>query len=181
MTQQSETDSQLMARLCQGDDSALDLLIHRHRAAAEQYARVLLQDAGAAEEAVMDAFARVYLLRERYQPAFAFQIWLRVLVRSRCLDQLRRRARQPIPVDDPVPQGLAASPEALALQKEERLRLWEMLEELSEVDQRLLLGYAMEGRSYRELADALHLSLPQVRVRLHRIRKRLRRKEDAAE
>ena len=36
MTQQSETDSQLMARLCQGDDSALDLLIHRHRAAAEQ-------------------------------------------------------------------------------------------------------------------------------------------------
>ena len=66
MTQQSETDSQLMARLCQGDDSALDLLIHRHRAAAEQYARVLLQDAGAAEEAVMDAFARVYLLRERY-------------------------------------------------------------------------------------------------------------------
>ena len=39
----------------------------------------------------------------------------------------------------------------------------------------------MEGRSYRELADALHLSLPQVRVRLHRIRKRLRRKEDAAE
>lgn len=69
MTQQSETDSQLMARLCQGDDSALDLLIHRHRAAAEQYARVLLQDAGAAEEAVMDAFARVYLLRERFQPA----------------------------------------------------------------------------------------------------------------
>ena len=131
MTQQSETDSQLMARLCQGDDSALDLLIQRHRAAAEQYARVLLQDAGAAEEAVMDAFARVYLLRERYQPAFAFQTWLRVLVRSRCLDQLRRRARQPIPVDDPVPQGLAASPEALALQKEERLRLWEMLEELS--------------------------------------------------
>lgn len=129
----------------------------------------------------MDAFARVYLLRERFQPAFAFQTWLRVLVRSRCLDQLRRRARQPIPVDDPVPQGLAASPEALALQKEERLRLWEMLEELSEVDQRLLLGYAMEGRSYRELADALHLSLPQVRVRLHRIRKRLRRKEDAAE
>lgn len=75
MTQQSETDSQLMARLCQGDDSALDLLIHRHRAAAEQYARVLLQDAGAAEEAVMDAFARVYLLRERYHPPFAFQTW----------------------------------------------------------------------------------------------------------
>lgn len=181
MVQPSETDSQLMARLCEGDDSALELLIQRHRTAAEQYARSLLQDAGEAEEAVMDAFARVYLLRERYQPAFAFQTWLRVLVRSRCLDQLRRRARQPIPLDAPVPQGLAASPEALALQKEDRLRLWKLLDELSDVDQRLLLGYALEGRSYRELAEALHLSLPQVRVRLHRIRKRLRRKEDAEE
>ena len=174
MTQRSETDSQLMARLCQGDDSALELLIARHRAAAEQYARSLLGDAGEAEEAVMDAFVRVYLLRERYQPAFAFRTWLRVLVRSRCLDLLRRRARRPVPVDGPFAEGLAASPEALALQREERLRLWRRLEELSEADQRLLLGYAVEGRSYRELARALHLSLPQVRVRLYRIRKRLR-------
>lgn len=181
MTKRPETDNQLMARLCQGDDSALDLLIARHRAGAEQYARILLRDAGEAEDAVMDAFARVYLLRDRYQPAFSFQTWLRVLVRSRCLDLLRRRARQPIPMDALNPQGLAASPEALALQKEERLRLWRNMEALDEADQRLLLGYALEGRSYRELAQALHLSLPQVRVRLHRIRKRLRRKEDAAE
>lgn len=181
MTQQNESDSQLMARLCQGDDSALDQLIARHRGSAEQYARALVRDAGEAEDAVMDAFARVYLLRERYQPAFSFQAWLRVLVRSRCLDLLRRRARRPVPMDELPPGGLAESPEALALQREERLRIWRLLEELSDADQRLLLGYAVHGRSYRELAQALHLSLPQVRVRLHRIRRRLRRKEDTAE
>ena len=57
------------------------------------------------------------------------------------------------------------------------MQLWNELRRLTPTDQALLTGYALEGRSYRELAQAQGLSLPQVKIRLHRIRNRLRSKE----
>ena len=171
-------DGALMARLCQGDEGALEALICRHRPGALALARRMLGDEDEAEEAVLDAFARAYLLRERYRPEFAFASWLNVLVRSLCLDRLRRRARRPVPLPWVDARACAPSPEAIALAREERLQLWRALDSLSEPEKQLLLGYALEGRSYQELAQAHRLTLSQVRLRLHRIRKRLRRKEE---
>ncbi|MBE5803238.1 MAG: sigma-70 family RNA polymerase sigma factor [Clostridiales bacterium] len=166
-------DNQLMARLAAGETAALEELILRHRGAALQQARSILKDHALAEDMVQEAFARVYLLRHKYRPDFAFTTYLRVLVRNLCIDQLRRR-KMPDDVSPPAP---ADSAEAAYWQKERRSRLWNELRALDQTDQALLTGYALEGRSYRELAQATGLSLPTVKIRLHRIRKRLRDKE----
>ena len=50
--------------------------------------------------------------------------------------------------------------------------------ELDEKDRRLLLGFSLEGKSTRELAEETGMTDGQVRVRLHRIRKRLRKGDD---
>jgi len=167
-------DNQLMARLAAGDESALEELILRHREAALHQARSILNDHALAEDMVQEAFARVYLLRHKYRPDFAFTTYLRVLVRNLCLDQLRRRRR----TADIPPPGEADSAEAVYWQKERRLRLWNELRSLDETDRALLTGYALEGLSYRELAQATGLSQPTVKIRLHRIRKRLRKERD---
>ena len=121
----------------------------------------------------------MYLLRQSYQPTFAFRTYLAVLVRRLCIDQLRRRRRQAVPMSE-LPEGAEDSAESLFLKKEKRLRLWSMIAELNEVDRGLLEGFALDGLSYRELAARFHLTLPQVRIRLHRIRKKLndRRHDD---
>ena len=75
-------DNELMARLKMGDTDALALLIRRHRSWALARAEDMLHDGALAEDVVQEAFARVYLLRERYRPEFAFATWLGVLVRN---------------------------------------------------------------------------------------------------
>ena len=87
-------DNELMARLALGDTDALEKLIARHRAWAEAMACRLLHDPVEAQDVAQEAFARVYLLRQRYRPDFTFRTYLGVLVRSLCLDRLRRVRRR---------------------------------------------------------------------------------------
>ena len=170
-------DNELMARLKMGDTDALALLIRRHRAWALARAEDMLHDGALAEDVVQEAFARVYLLRERYRPEFAFATWLGVLVRNLCIDQLRRRRLAPMPVE-PLPEaGSEDSAEAVFLRKEARLALLNELASLGDTDRALLTGFALEGESYQALARRTGLTLGQVKIRLHRIRRRLRDKE----
>lgn len=169
-------DNALMARLALGDTEALTELIRRHRAWAEAQADSLLHDRALAEDMVQEAFTRVYLLRQSYQPTFAFRTWLSVLVRRLCIDQLRRSGHAPVLMDE-VPDGMAESAESLVLQKEKRLRLWALIASLSDTDRALLEGYALDGMSYRELARQHRMTTGQVKIRLHRIRKKLHDKE----
>ena len=170
-------DNELMARLKMGDTDALALLIRRHRSWARARAEDMLHDGALAEDVVQEAFARVYLLRERYRPEFAFATWLGVLVRNLCIDQLRRRRLAPMPVA-PLPEaGCEDSAEAVFLRKEARLALLNELASLGDTDRALLTGFALEGESYQALARRTGLTLGQVKIRLHRIRRRLRDKE----
>ena len=170
------TDHELMARLRAGDQDALAELMRRYRPAAVEEARRLLGDAALAEDMAQEAFARVYLARERYRSDFAFRPWLISIVRHLCVDQIRRSKRGPVPLD-PLPEKLTPSAESEYLAFERRMRLWDELAALSPLDAALLTGYALEGLSYRELADRHSLSVPQVKIRLHRVRNRLRAKE----
>ena len=170
-------DNELMARLKMGDTDALALLIRRHRSWALARAEDMLHDGALAEDVVQEAFARVYLLRERYRQEFAFATWLGVLVRNLCIDQLRRRRLAPMPVE-PLPEaGSEDSAEAVFLRKEARLALLNELASLGDTDRALLTGFALEGESYQALARRTGLTLGQVKIRLHRIRRRLRDKE----
>lgn len=171
-----QTDNELMARLKLGDVSALETLIDRHRAAAESFAMQMLHDPGLAEEMVMEAFARVYLARQQYRADYSFRTWLMALVRNLCIDQLRRMRRTPVPTDQ-LPELPAPSPESELLALEKRVRLWNELSSLSETDRALLTGFALDQLSYHELARKHGLTSSQVRIRLHRLRKRLREKE----
>ena len=170
-------DNELMARLKMGDTDALALLIRRHRSWALARAEDMLHDGALAEDVVQEAFARVYLLRESYRPEFAFATWLGVLVRNLCIDQLRRRRLAPMPVE-PLPEtGSEDSAEAVFLRKEARLALLNELASLGDTDRALLTGFALEGESYQALERRTGLTLGQVKIRLHRIRRRLRDKE----
>jgi len=173
-------DQQLMARLQQGDNDALEPLIARHRGPAEQYACSILHDAALAEDMVQEAFARVYLYRAAFRPEFTFRSWLLLMVRRLCIDQLRRRARAPV-ILDTLPDVPTASAEAACLARLHRLSLLDELTALGEPDRTLLIGFALEGSSYQSLARQTGLSSAQVRVRLHRLRRKLREKERDAE
>jgi RNA polymerase sigma-70 factor (ECF subfamily) len=66
-------------------------------------------------------------------------------------------------------------------EREFRLRVEEQLQELSNVERTVLVLYHQEERSYEQIAVALNMPIGTIRTHLHRGRKKLRERLQAAE
>ena len=176
-----ETDRELMERMKRGDNDALGMLILRWREKGEAYAYRMLRDRQLAEDAVLEAFARIHASRETCDTRYAFSTYLYVVIRRVCIDELRRLRRAPLLRADDMPEPFVDSAEAEYMARWERTGRMQRIAELNERDRRLLLEFALEGKSTRELARENGMTDGQVRIRLHRIRKRLKKEEGDAE
>ena len=74
-----------------------------------------------------------------------------------------------------MPDIPVESAEAEFIRNWERLNRIQLLAELDETDRKLLLSFSLEGKPTKQIAEELDLTDGQVRVRLHRIRKKLRK------
>ncbi|MBO4471136.1 MAG: sigma-70 family RNA polymerase sigma factor [Clostridia bacterium] len=173
-------DLELVVSLKEGDTEALEQLIGRWRSGAEAYACSLLHDPQAAEDAVQEAFSRIYAVRADIDEHRSFSAYLYTIVKRICIDELRRKKRYPalpgnLP-DPPVP-----SAEAEYINRWERLNRIHLLAELDETDRELLTAFSLEGKPTKQIAREMNLTDGQVRVRLHRIRKKMKKgmKDDA--
>ena len=170
-------DRDLAAQLKAGNADALEQLILRWRSGAEAYANSILHDPQAAEDAVQEAFSRIYALRNGLDESCSFSAYLFTIVRRICIDSLRKRKRLPERPGD-LPEPPVESAEAECIRNWERLNRIHLLAELDETDRSLLLAFSLEGKPTKQIAREMNLSDGQVRVRLHRIRGKLKKGMD---
>ena len=135
-------------------------------------ARYLLKDPAEAEDAVQEAFMKLWKHQQRVDPD-RIRPWLMKVTRNLCLDRLRRRHptqeweewQQPDDAHGP-------------LQDVQQHELGEWLKHsingLTEPYRSLVVLRDVQQHSYEEVANVLELSLPQVKVYLHRARRQLR-------
>src|SRR5690348_13836167 len=88
----NDPDAELVARAGAGDRAAAQTLIARHLPRMTMLARRMLGDPSEAEDAVQDAFMRLWTHAARWQPGAAkFETWLYRVTLNQCYDRLRRR------------------------------------------------------------------------------------------
>lgn len=134
-------------------------------------ARYLLKDASEAEDAVQEAFIKLWRHQddvdgERIRP------WLMKVTRNACLDRLRRRKPETELNEEQI--GAAGDPASGAQQSELGRWLTRAIEGLREPYRTLVVLRDIQQHSYEEVANATELTLTQVKVYLHRARKQLR-------
>ena len=167
-------EQELVRLLKAGSADAFEQVITRWRSKAESYACSLLHDSQAAEDAVQEAFSRLYAVRTDIDENRSFSAYLYTIVKRICIDELRRKKRYPaLPGDLPDPP--VPSAEAEYINRWERLNRIHLLAELDETDRELLTAFSLEGKPTKQIAREMNLTDGQVRVRLHRIRGRLRK------
>src|ERR687897_379314 len=102
MTDLGPGDDELIAAVARGDQPALLALYDRHGRMGYGLAYRILGDAGAAEEAVQDAYLRIWRRASTFDASRGgARSWLLTIVHHCAIDLLRRRAGAP-----PVVAGL---------------------------------------------------------------------------
>lgn len=144
-----------------------------------------LRDAADADEAVQDAFVKVFLHIEQYREELSFDVWfMRILVNA-CLDRLKSRTRQQrwiaAPLDDahderPVEQaaGTAPSTEHELLARERWGQVLKAVATLPDRQRMVFTLSHLDERTAAEISEATGMSPATVRVHLFRAIRKLR-------
>jgi RNA polymerase sigma-70 factor (ECF subfamily) len=156
------TDGDLLERWQGGEAAAFDALIARHQAPLLRYARALLPDRSAAEDAVQDAFLRLIqrpptLPPEARADATAqralLSAWLHKVARNCCMDQTRgetrRRAREH---ERALPEPHSGGVEQVEA-RDTRAAVERGLARLGSDQREVLVLRLLGDKSYREIAD----------------------------
>ncbi len=173
-------DQELMARVRDGDPAAFEALVAAYWPVAERVARGIVGDAQLAQDVAQEVFADLYVQRGRYQPRYSVHAYVAAIARHKGIDLLRRRGKPAaaLAADQAEPPG-PRTPEDAFIARMFRGALYAAVEALPARQRRMLVAFALEGRSYREIAAELGISVAQVKVTLFRVRRRLRQiKED---
>jgi RNA polymerase sigma-70 factor (ECF subfamily) len=189
-----DEESRLIARVKAGDHEAFDALFQRHFPTLYRQAVRLVGAEAEAEEVVQEVFLTIYEKAQTFRREVAFATWLYRITMNAALSKLRRRKRaEELPLDDYVPRfredghHLVRPVVDWSDELEERLAKEEMspllqaaLEQLQPVERAVIMLSDVEGLSDREIGTALGLTVPAVKVRLHRSRLVLRGKVAAS-
>lgn len=178
MTSLPPTDVEVLALAAQGDASARRELVRRHRGAVYRLLRRLAKDDAQAEDLLQETFLTALQHLSAWRGEGTPRGWLFAIARSRVLMARRGGAGRTESTEDTKLEalGLAAGwgtpldPETLAARLEAHAVLEQALQALDDEAREVVTLRDLEGLSGEETAQALGLSLPAMKSRLHRAR-----------
>jgi RNA polymerase sigma-70 factor (ECF subfamily) len=171
----------LLARAQGGDHDAFAALVADARPRALAVAVKVLRNPDDAEDAVQDAFLKVWRYLGRFEGRSSFSTWIHRIVMNASLDLLRRQSCRPEayaeaeeagehrplePVHDETPEHTLAEAQTGALVRS-------ALATLSPSHQQAITLREFEDRSYEEIAAVSRIPIGTVMSRLHHARRKL--------
>jgi RNA polymerase sigma-70 factor (ECF subfamily) len=175
------TDEALLARFAAGQQEALDELFRRYRLLAYRVAFRLLGNEADALDAVQEGFVKALTHLSSFQGRSTFKTWLLRVVSNASLDLGRQRGRREFlsldsgDSDDDRPQPSCLTDPATGLERADlRTLLDQALASLPDAQRRTFILHVDGELSYREVSDALGISIGTVMSRLHYARQKLR-------
>ncbi len=173
MPQSQQSDEALFRQIQTGKRDAFAALVERYQRRAFAVALRLLGRRQDAEDAVQQAFLRLYEARAQYQPRWRVSTWFYRILTNTCVDELRHR-RPMLELqekDEPLVRGPDHS-----LELAERDRLLHAALATVPMEARIVLTlYYADGRSYQEIGTIRGISVNTVKTHLRRGRLALRR------
>lgn len=178
----NETDKEIIQQVMSGNARAFGRLVDRHKAKAMALALRILRNQEDAEEALQDAFVRMYKALSAFEWKSSFSTWLYRIVYNTCITALGKRSgihEQEIDADEDY--AMPGELESNELQPDVRLESDEFEKlVLHEID-KLPVAYAstftlfaVQEMSYEEIVDVLGVPLGTVKARIFRARMLMR-------
>ena len=180
------SDEQLIRAAVKGDKPAFSALIHRYEDTVYRFSYKVCRDRDKAEATLQDTFINVYRKLDSFDGKSKFSTWLYSIVTNNCLMGHRRTEAEDrlASLDDPAMNndGTFArqmarwdeTPAQLLIRKELRTLLDTSILKLP-MDYRVVFVLReLEGKSAKETAAILGISMEAVKSRLRRARAFLR-------
>lgn len=176
-----QSDAELVGEIKSGSSRAMEEVVRRYSNKVYNLAYHLTRDSAAAEEIMQDVFLTVIAKIGTLTNVEYFSTWLYRVTTNAAYGFLRKEKKfsEQTPVED-LDQEVQTSydwsdlPDDVLLSEESKELLRKSIDTLPEAMRTVVIMKDMEGLKNEEIAEALNISVPAVKSRLHRGRLILR-------
>lgn len=170
----ADAEQELLAKVQGGDVAAFEELTRLHIRSVLRYASAVTTARSDVEDVAQEVFLTAWRRRAGFTPERSMLPWLLVTTRNFAFAANRRRAREAAESLDAVPPLQAwMQGQAQRDATDELAEMRDLIEGLSETDQKLVELCFGQGKSFDDASSDLGLSPPAARKRIQRIRQRL--------
>jgi RNA polymerase sigma-70 factor (ECF subfamily) len=170
-----EDESALLLRACEGDGVAFEEVVRRYQRRVYAVAMRIVRRHDVADDVTQDTFLRAHRALASFDRSRPFGPWICRIAANLAVNHVR----SPEAREEALPEGHAETPSERAgplegvLDREAREQLLGAMASLSAEQRAVFVLRAVEGLSYKEIAEALEISTGTVMSRLFRARERL--------
>lgn len=169
------SDIEIINRCLAGDVNSFEILIERYKKIIYNTAFRMMGSREEAEDVSQEAFIRIYNSLAKYNPEYKFTTWALKVTTNLCLDNLRKRKGETVPIDE----GFELSdgrdtPEEEYIRKENQRLVQNAINKLPGKYKEFLVLFHQRNLSYQEIMDITGESLTIVKNRLYRARQMLK-------
>ena len=164
-------------KVLEGDATAFAALVDKHRDNAFTLAFRITGNREEAEEIAMDSFVKVYRSLGSFRNDSKFTTWLYRIVHNESISALRKKEPESAPLDDHLIENYSdgETHEYISTldENEQQEIIRRALDQLPPEDNMLITLFYMDDQSIGEISQITGLSQSNIKVRLHRTRKKL--------
>lgn len=166
------SDKECMQAVAEGDAEAIGIIVERYSRRIYALVRgITLSDADA-EELTQDVFVKIYTSASKFLGLATLSTWIYRIACNTALSFVRKRRQRVMPIDERI---IDSTPDDCFDEAHQlRLDLLRMaLEELLPEERMLVTLFYTENMSVEQISAVTMLTSENVRVKLHRTRKKL--------
>ncbi len=172
------SNSELVRKSQLGEKDAFEQLVIRHQDLVFSLAYKLTGNREMANDVAQEAFIRAWKAIEKFRGDSTFSTWIyRITVNTAWTLRKKARKHNTLNIEDtyePIVIDEKKDPELVAINSDLSSVLINALDKIP-IEQRIIVEVKnIEGRSHKEIADYLDISVTAAKVRLHRAHQRLR-------
>jgi RNA polymerase sigma-70 factor, ECF subfamily len=173
-------ETELLERARNGDSQAFGALVERYQRRVVGVAQAVVHNQDDAIELAQETFVRAYENLSKFESRSSFSTWLYRIAANLAIDFRRREGRHQVLRGEDAETEISRipSPRGDSYQETARTELSQRingaLKELTSEHRAVILLREVEGLSYDEISDVLHVPRGTVMSRLHYARSRMR-------
>tara|TARA_R110002073_G_scaffold53840_4_gene138900 strand:+ start:104325 stop:104909 length:585 start_codon:yes stop_codon:yes gene_type:complete len=171
-------DDQLyIDRVLKGDTNAFSFLVEKYKDMVFTLAIKVTRNREEAEEVSQDSFIKAFKSLKSFKGDSKFSTWLYKIGYNNCMDRVKKNARRynTSGIDEVVENRIQSSDNTMQIieRKERAVLMEECLQELPEDERTIVWLFYYKELSLKELIEVTSYSETNIKVKLHRARKKL--------
>ena len=172
-----EEDNFYIDKILKGDDTSFAALIEKHKTMAYNIAYRILKSREDAEEITQDSFLKAYHSLNAFKRESKFSTWLFRIIYNHSISRIRKKKLDINSYDDENFEWMEPAEAAHELDKlhhlEQKKYVNKALLKLSAEDSTVISLFYINESSIEEISEITGLNQSNVKVKLHRARKKL--------